>query len=150
MTLELLSYAQQCKTKLDGEQQMLWCAVRKVWLVAQPEEYVRQGLIKYLVELGYPINLMQVERKVGNTNDRLDLLILSRTAEPFMLIEVKAPGYDLQPAVEQVARYNRHWNAPFTLALNGEQALCYRIDWNSELIEQLSEIPRFSVDKNTL
>ncbi len=93
---------------------------------------------------------MQVERKVGNTNDRLDLLILSRTAEPFMLIEVKAPGYDLQPAVEQVARYNRHWNAPFTLALNGEQALCYRIDWNSELIEQLSEIPRFSVDKNTL
>jgi len=149
VTLALLPYAQQCKTKtLDG-QQFLWCSVRKAWLAAQPEEYVRQGLILYLMELGYPLNLMQVERKVGSSNDRLDLLVLDRTHAPFLLIEVKAPGYDLQPAVEQLARYNRHWKAPFTLAINGEDALCYQIDWTSEVIIQVTAIPRFPVDKNT-
>jgi hypothetical protein len=147
VTLELLSYAQQCKTKVDGDQRLLWCAVRKAWLVAQPEEYVRQGLIFYLIDLGYPLNLMQVERKVGSTNDRLDLLILSRTSEPYMLIEVKAPGLDLQPAVQQLARYNRHWKAPFTLAVNGEQALCYHVDWAKEVIVQQAAIPTYLVDK---
>ena len=149
MTLELLSYAQQCKTKIDGEQTLLWCAVRKVWLAAQPEEYVRQGLIVYLLGLGYPINLMQVKRKVGATNDRLDLLVLDRNYEPFLLIEVKAPGYALQPAVEQLARYNRHWKAAFTLAVNGQQALCYKVDWKNEVILPQLEIPRYLVDKNT-
>ena len=90
---------------------------------------------------------MQVERKVGSTNDRLDLLILSRAAEPFMLIEVKAPGYDLQPAVQQLARYNRYWKAPFTLAVNGEQALCYKVDWTKEVITLKTTIPTYLVDK---
>lgn len=127
---------------------MLWCSVRRTWLAAQPEEYVRQGLIIYLVKLGYPINLMQVERKVGSTNDRLDLLVLGREHTPFVLVEVKAPGYDLQPAVEQLARYNRHWKAPFTLAVNGEQALCYHVDWENETILQQTAIPPYLVDKN--
>ncbi|MFK8054667.1 MAG: type I restriction enzyme HsdR N-terminal domain-containing protein [Saprospiraceae bacterium] len=149
MRLELLSYAQQSKTKTVDGQPLLWCAVRKTWLAAQPEEYVRQGLILFLVELDYPINLMQVERKVGSTNDRLDLLVLDRNHDPFVLIEVKAPGLKLQPAVEQLARYNRHWKAPFTLAINGEEALCYAVDWEKESIHQVLEIPRFPVDKNT-
>lgn len=127
---------------------MLWCAVRRTWLAAQPEEYVRQGLIIYLVELGYSINLMQIERKVGRTNDRLDLLVLDKEHLPYVLVEVKAPGYNLQPAVEQLARYNRHWKAPFTLAVNGEQALCYQVDWLNETIVQLAAIPSFLVDKN--
>jgi len=147
--LELLSDAQQCSTKLVSGQTLIWCPVRKTWLTAQPEEYVRQGLILYLMKEGYPINLMQVERKVGRTKDRLDLLVLDRDYKPFLLIEVKAPGYKLQPAVKQLARYNRHWRAPFTLAINGEEALSYEVNWETESIRQLQEIPSYPVDKNT-
>jgi len=141
--LELLTYAQQCKTKVVDGQIHIWCAVRKAWLAAQPEEYVRQGFIQYLIREDFPINLMQVERKVGPTNDRLDLMVLDRSHQPFLLVEIKAPGYDLQPAIEQIARYNRHIRAPFTLAINGEQALCYHVDWSNQQVTQVDRVPKY-------
>ena len=122
---------------------MLWCPVRKVWLVAQPEEFVRQALIAYLLERGASLQLMQVERKVGHTNDRLDLLLLSPDGRARVLAEAKAPGYPLQPAIDQLARYNRHWQAPYTLAVNGSQALCCHIDYDNQRVRQLDALPTF-------
>lgn len=138
MHLDLLPYASRADVREVGGERQIRCGVRRRWLVATPEEFVRQGLIAYLREHGYPASLMQVERAVGNSRDRLDLLVLTRAGGPYVLAEAKAPGYDLQPAVAQLARYNRHWRAPYTLAVNGERAICCALDYASE---QLSERP---------
>lgn len=142
MQLDLLDYARTLRQR-DSE---VWCQVRRRWLALQPEELVRQALISYLVERGYSPALMQLERKVGQTNDRLDLLVLDRAQAPFLLVEVKAPGYDLQPAMHQLAHYNRHWNAPYALAVNGEAAICLHLDFEAEAVQLLDAVPGYPVD----
>lgn len=147
MNLDLLPYAQQLRTRESAKGRELWCAIRKTWLAAQPEEFVRQALISYFLERRFPAGLMQVERKVGTTRDRLDLLILDLTGKPFILAEVKAPGHDLQPAIQQLARYNRHWRAPYALAVNGLQAIFCSLDFEKEILKEEFVIPDFPVDK---
>lgn len=142
MKLDLLEYAQQLETKHDDEDKTwLKCLVRKKWYRIQPEELVRQALIVYLKKVGFSTNLMQVERKVGQTKDRLDLLILDKETNPYLLVEIKAPGFDLKPAVQQLARYNRYWKAPFTLAVNGQEAICCKLDFNAKTLEVIEKIP---------
>jgi len=117
--------------------------VRRAWLAAQPEEYVRQGLIEWFLERGCPAAWMQVERKVGSSRDRLDLLVLDRRGQPYVLAEAKAPGFNLNPAIQQLARYNRVWRAPFALAVNGEDALCCALDYSTQQIDLLAELPPY-------
>ena len=147
VTLDLLPYARALRTRTASGQQQLWCAVRRRWLVEQPEELVRQALIALLVEGGLPLALMQVERKVGNSADRLDLLVYDRAGAPLVLAEAKAPGYPLQPAMHQLAHYNRALRAPYALAVNGERAICCRLDYATEELEALAVLPDFTVDK---
>lgn len=143
MRLELLPYAQRASTRRSGADQEIWCRVRRAWLLATPEEFVRQGLIEYLDFLDYPTQLMQAERRVGATRDRLDLLVLDRGAQPFLLAEAKAPGYNLQPAVEQLATYNRHWRAPYVLAVNGERGVCCALDYAANELTRLGRLPPY-------
>ena len=117
--------------------------MRRAWLSATPEEFVRQGLIGLLAENGYPVSLMQVERTVGRSRDRLDLLVLDRAGRPFVLAEAKAPGLDLRPAVRQLARYNRQWRAPYLLAANGVEAHVYAIDFAAEQSTPLEALPAY-------
>ena len=143
MQLDLLPYARRAACRPAGDGQEIRCRVRKTWLVATPEEFVRQGMIELLAERGYPISLMQVERAVGRSRDRLDLLVLDREARPFVLAEAKAPGFDLRPAVRQLARYNRHWRAPYVLAVNGSDAHLYAIDFAAERLPPLRALPAY-------
>ncbi len=148
MQLDLLPYTNDLARRQHQGRDQLWCPVRKQWLALQPEELVRQALIAYLRLHHYPLALMQVERKVGSSKDRLDLLVLTRQASPFMLVEVKAPGYNLQPAVQQLAHYNRSYHAPYALAVNGQAALALRLHYEDQRVETLAHIPAFPVDNS--
>lgn len=117
--------------------------MRAQWLAASPEEFVRQGLIAELVARGYPASWMHVERAVGPGRARLDLLVLDRRGHAFLLAETKAPGFDLQPAIRQLADYNRHWSAPYVLAVNGDTAVCCRLDFAAETLTPLANLPAY-------
>ena len=147
MDLDLLGYATGLRRRGtggtrggDGE---VWCGVRRGWYLAQPEELVRQALLAHLCERGYPPSLMQVERRVGPSGDRLDLRVFDPQHRPFLIVECKAPGYALQPAVLQLARYNRHWSAPYALAVNGVSAVCLRIDFEGQRADELEALPDY-------
>ena len=47
--------------KEEGDQELIFDAVRKKWLVCTPEEWARQHAVQYLVALGYSIHHLQVE-----------------------------------------------------------------------------------------
>jgi hypothetical protein len=45
--------------------QEVYCQIRKEWVAAQPEELVRQALVRRMVdELGYPSSLITVEKSL--------------------------------------------------------------------------------------
>ncbi len=92
-------------------------------MAAIPEEIVRQRLIQKMVsELGYPKNLIAVEKEIGSLPDqrefpkrRLDLVSYANSERgviPLLLAECKSVPLD-EAAVRQVFGYNASVHAPF-------------------------------------
>ncbi len=122
--------------------------VRKKYVKLTPEEQVRQQWINYLnTELGYPLNLMEVERKVEilGMSQRLDLLCRNKNAEIFLLIECKAPEVKInQKVFDQAARYNTVLKAPYLLVSNGQDHFIAKIDFQEQNHHFVEEIPPFT------
>ncbi len=97
--------------------------LRKKWLVCTSEEWVRQNLMKFLVETyKYPKGLISIEKglKVAGRDYRFDALVYSRDFKPLLIIECKAPEIRLgQDVFDQIWNYNYKINAPFFLVTNG-------------------------------
>ena len=116
------------RLKQDNGKQLIFCWVRKKFLILTPEEWVRQNLISFLqYELSYPLSLMKIERQVkgGARNKRADLIICNTQGEAQVLIECKAPNEKLnKETFFQVGRYNRYINAPLLVISNGLEHFC--------------------------
>ncbi len=97
--------------------------IRKKWFVCTPEEWVRQNLIKYLIEeYNYPKSLIAVEKglKIAGRDFRFDVLVYSKEYNPLLIVECKAPEIRLgQKVFNQIWEYNYQINAPFFLITNG-------------------------------
>ena len=117
--------------------------VRNKTVADTPEEKVRQALILYLhTQFNIPKGLMSIEKSHQNQGEskRADLVIYDRKGAPWMVIECKAPHVVLsQNALNQVARYNQFYNAPYVLVTNGETHYCARVDQAG--VHFLSELP---------
>jgi type I site-specific restriction endonuclease len=122
--------------------------IRKKWLVLTPEEWVRQHLIKFLIEdLKYPSSLMALERlvHVNGLAQRTDLVVYDRTGHPLVVCECKAPEIAINQGVfDQAARYNASIKAPYLLISNGLFHYFCKIDHMKSTFVFLKEIPPFS------
>lgn len=108
----------------------LFDEIRKKWVVATPEEIVRQSLLQMMTrQLGYPKELIAIEKELKelpNLTDRAlelpkrraDVLCFAKGSSPeaplssLLLIECKESGLT-QAAREQVIGYNHFVQAPF-------------------------------------
>lgn len=119
--------------------------IRKKWVAFQPEEMVRQALVKYLAELpGFSLARMAVERSVkgSNTRKRFDVLVYDYALQPFILVECKAPEVVLnEETFQQVSWYNHNIQAPYYVLTNGATTYCCGVDHQQKRISFLSEIP---------
>ncbi len=142
--LNLPLYNQRLKSECG--QQMIFCQVRKKFLILTPEEWVRQNLISFLNrDLSYPLSLMKIERQVkgGARTKRADLIICNPQGEPELLVECKAPNETLgKETFFQLGRYNRHINANLLLISNGIQHFCCQLNQQNEFVF-LDEIPSY-------
>jgi hypothetical protein len=134
------------RLKKEDDKQLIFCWVRKRFLVITPEEWVRQNLISFLqLDLSYPLSLMKIERQVkgGARNKRADLIICNTQGEPQVLIECKAPNEKLnKETFFQVGRYNRYINAPLLLISNGLEHFCCEVTDDNEF-RFLETIPAY-------
>lgn len=132
LDLDLHRYKDRLQVKKEGGKTYLRCALRKKYLVLQPEEIVRQLVVYYLVEeLNYPKGRIQMERglHVFENSRRFDLLVLDRELAPYLLIECKSHRVPLrQSTFDQASLYNTQVNAPYLLITNGVQTFCAAID----------------------
>lgn len=107
----------------NGDSLLIFDPLRKKELVLTPEEWVRQNLIRYLIEeLAYPEGLISIEAglKLNTLQKRYDALIYSREGKPLVLIECKAPEIAVNQSVfDQILSYNSQINAPCLLISNG-------------------------------
>ena len=97
----------------------IWDAVRRRWLVLTPEEWVRQHLIRLLVERGGvpPGNVSQeYPVALSGAAQRADVVVTGRDGPPCLLAECKAPDVPLGREVfAQAVRYNSVVAAPYEI-----------------------------------
>lgn len=141
MELNLPSYALQIKS--EKNKNYVFDPIRKKYVVLTPEEYVRQHLIQYLLELGYPSSLMSIERSLPNSSKRYDIVIYGRSGNPLMIVEVKAPSVTLsEQTLDQLGSYLMLLSTPYMMISNGISH--HFLARESSEIVKYQQIPKFS------
>ena len=135
------------RQRQNGGRTEVFDIIRKKWVPLTEEEKVRQYLIHFLVsQKDIPESHLSVERQitVNGLTRRYDLVVFDREGSPWLVIECKAPAVELtQAVVEQVGRYNKTLRAPYIAVCNGRQSIFFQIDFETEKITYLEDMPEY-------
>ncbi len=123
-------------------------AIRKKFVVLQPEEWVRQHCVQYLIEeKKYPKSLINVEKelKINDLKKRYDIVIFNPDGSIHLIVECKAPNIKVnQDTFDQVARYNLALNATYLMVTNGINHYYCAMDFDAERYHFLENIPNYN------
>jgi len=123
---------------------------RKRFVALTPEEWVRQHVIRYLVEEGYPLSLMAVEAEINvyALKKRMDILVYGKDGKPLLIVECKAPSVKIDQGVfDQLARYNLRAGAPYFFLSNGHNHYCCKAATDGGYLF-LKNLPPFQILSN--
>lgn len=134
--------------KNSENKRLIFDAIRKKFVVLQPEEWVRQHCIKYLIkEKNYPKSLINVEKelKLNNLRKRYDIVVFNTNGSLHLIVECKAPTIPIdQTTFDQVARYNLELNATYLMVTNGINHYYCQMDFEQKRYQFLKDIPEYS------
>jgi hypothetical protein len=134
------------RRKSESGKEMIFDPLRKRWLVLTPEEWVRQNFVQYLVQQKkYPASLIAMEKEIwlGELKKRFDILVYNSVHKPFMMVECKGPGIDLNENVlQQVLRYNIPVPVRYMIITNGDRSFGWEKKQSG--LELINEIPPFN------
>ena len=133
--------------KSEEEKTYIFDVVRKKYLLLTPEEWVRQNFIHYLnKEKKYPLGLMGVEQmvKYNSLKTRADIVMYNTEGKANIIVECKAPDVKIkQDTFNQIAKYNSQLKVKYLLVTNGMNHYCCKMDYESNRITFLEEIPSY-------
>ncbi len=122
--------------------------IRKKFVLLQPEEWVRQHVVHYLLtEKNYPLSHINVEKQllVNNLKKRYDVVVFRPNGDILLLVECKAPQINIsQDVFDQIARYNLQLNAKYLMVTNGQNHYYCQMDLEDELYTFLKTIPNYT------
>lgn len=122
--------------------------IRKKFVVLQPEEWVRQNLLHYLIKVkNFPTGHINVEKQimVNGLRKRYDIVVYNNDGSLLLLAECKAPAVGIsQEAFDQAARYNYPLKARYFVITNGINHYVCDVDYEREKYKFLAHIPDFS------
>lgn len=123
--------------------------IRKKFVVLQPEEWVRQHCINYLVvQKNYPKTLINVEKelKINGLSKRYDIVIYNSDGSIHLIVECKSPKINInQETFDQIARYNLTLNATYLMVTNGINHYYCAMDFETERYNFLKDIPDYTL-----
>lgn len=132
----------------------IWSPLRQTWLVATPEEQVRQEYLCALVnDYGFKLEQIAEELDVigrGSAKARADFVIWRTPQDkaddksPLIVVECKADNVTINRTVyEQGENYARHANARFFVTHNRRETKYWRVlhDKMPKNIEEIDDIP---------
>ena len=143
--LNFPSYAFRLKS--SENKTLIFDIIRKKYVVLTPEEWVRQHVLRFLLEeKNYPASLITVEKqlKIHTRTKRTDIVVYNTQGTPEVLIECKAPSVKItQAAFDQIARYNLTAKASYLMVTNGLSHFFCQIDAENETYVFLKDIPEY-------
>lgn len=117
--------------------------IRLKWVALQPEEWVRQNFINWMINIAtIPKNSIAVEKslQLGEMVKRFDLLVFDQSIQPWMMVECKSPDIELRaPVLMQILAYNIAMPVQYLVITNGKE--CHVADKKKEMPEWLSFFP---------
>ena len=135
------------KTKSVEGTIQVFDVIRKKYFVLTPEEWVRQHFIHYLNnEKNYPMGLMGVEKmvKYNALKTRADIVLYTTEGKAKMIVECKAPNVKItQDTFNQIAKYNSQLKVKYLVVTNGMKHYCCKMEYNTNEIKFLEEIPTY-------
>ena len=125
--------------------------IRKKWLVLNPEEWVRQHCIQFLLKTkNVPLGFIQVEKKlnVNNTEKRYDLVVFKPDHSIDLLVECKSPKVKItQKTFDQIARYNLVLKSDYLMLTNGLNHFFCKMDFEKRKYLFLPDLPNYNSSK---
>lgn len=135
----------QFRMKREGAKTFVFDALRRQWLVLTEEEWVRQNIVAYLVQVkSYPPALIALEKELVlyGRKKRFDVLVFDPQHRPWLLVECKAPSVPLSEEVlQQALRYNLSYPAPYIMLTNGNSTVAWKKDGDG--LRLLNELPEW-------
>jgi hypothetical protein len=126
---------------------LIFDEIRKKFVVLQPEEWVRQHCVQFLIHhKKYPKTLINVEKelKVSNLKKRYDIVVFNPDGSIHLIVECKSPKIMInQDAFDQIARYNLTLNASYLMVTNGINHYYCQMDFDQERYTFLEDIPSY-------
>ncbi len=128
---------------------LIFDEIRKKFVVLTPEEWVRQHVVKFLLEeKKYPKSYINVEKniKINGLTKRYDIVVFNPDGSIFLLVECKAQEVSItQNVFDQIARYNLKLNAQYLMVTNGLNNYFCQMDFENEKYIFLKELPPFTL-----
>ena len=122
--------------------------IRKRFVILQPEEWVRQHCIHYLIDYkGYPKSLINIEKEliINSLRKRYDIVIFNSDGSIHLIVECKAPSINInQNVFDQIALYNLSLNATYLMISNGINHYYCQMDFKKEKYHFLKDIPEYT------
>lgn len=123
--------------------------IRKKFVILQPEEWVRQHCIYYLIYTKqYPKSLINVEKEliVNTLKKRYDIVVFNPDGSIYLIIECKSPLVTIkQNTFDQIAQYNITLNASYLMVTNGLNHYYCEMDFENERYNFLKDIPDYKL-----
>ena len=121
--------------------------IRKKFVILQPEEWVRQNCIHYLIDIKkFPISLINVEKEliINNLKKRYDIVVYKPDGSIHLLVECKSPNITInQETFDQIARYNLELKAMYLMVTNGLNHYYCQMDFDNSRYIFLKDIPNY-------
>ena len=138
----------QFRIKSSENSLYIFDVIRKKFVLLQPEEWVRQHALLFLMDTkGYPPSLINVEKQleVNNLKKRYDIVVFAPDGSIQILVECKAPEVKINQATfDQIAQYNLELRSNYLMVTNGMEHYYCKMDFENEKYRFLKEIPDFS------
>lgn len=123
--------------------------IRKKFILLTPEEWVRQHVVRFLLEQkNYPKSHINVEKiiKLNGLTKRYDVVVFQPDGKILLLVECKAPEVAItQNTFDQIARYNLKMNAGYMMVTNGLNHYFCQMDYEQEQYRFLPDIPAYNI-----
>ncbi|MBU3822802.1 type I restriction enzyme HsdR N-terminal domain-containing protein [Flavobacteriaceae bacterium XHP0103] len=121
--------------------------IRKKFVILQPEEWVRQHCVHYLIHVKkYPKSLINVEKelKINTLSKRYDIVVFNSQGGIQIIVECKAPKVTINQATfDQIAQYNLALSANYLMVTNGLNHYYCQMDFKNERYNFLENIPNY-------
>ena len=136
------------RIKSSENKTSIFDVIRKKFVILTPEEWVRQHVIHFLIEIkNYPVSLINVEKAIdlNGTIKRYDIVVYKPNGKIQLLVECKAPKVKItQDTFDQIARYNLILKGDYLMVTNGLHHYYCQINYQTENYQFLKDLPLYT------